>query len=227
MRRHTPDLVVFDLSGTTVKDHGQVPAAFAAAFARAGVPLGAHELKAVRGATKRQAVLNLLPAGPDRAGRAEQVYTAFREELCTRYARGVQPIAGARNTFRWLQDRRVRIALTTGFDRDITSMLLAALGWTTGIADAIVCGDDVAQGRPAPDLILRAMSLTGVDDVGAVAAVGDTALDLRAGSRAGVRWNVGVLSGAHDRATLAAEPHTHLLASVAELPELWSADDVA
>jgi len=39
------------------------------------------------------------------------------------------------DTFGWLRQRRIRIALTTGFDRDITTMLLAALGWTNGIAD--------------------------------------------------------------------------------------------
>ena len=53
-------LVVFDLSGTTVEDRGQVSAAFAAAFERAGFRLSADELRAARGMTKRQAILNLL-----------------------------------------------------------------------------------------------------------------------------------------------------------------------
>ncbi len=50
--------------------------------------------------------------------------------------------------------------------------------------------------------------------------VGDTALDLAAGANAGVRWNIGVWTGAHDRATLASAPHTHLCASVADVPAL-------
>jgi len=220
----TPTLVVFDLGGTTVEDRGQVPAAFAAAFERAGLPLSAEDLRAVRGTTKREAIRNLVSGADDRVARAERVYEAFREELQARYATdGIQPIAGALDTFAWLRHRRIRIALTTGFDRDITAMLLASLGWTNGIADAIVCGDDVTHGRPAPDLIVRAMALTGTKDVRLVATVGDTVHDLRAGASAGVRWNIGVLSGAHDRATLAAEPHTHLLGSVASLPNLWSA----
>jgi phosphoglycolate phosphatase-like HAD superfamily hydrolase len=53
-----------------------------------------------------------------------------------------------------------------------------------------------------------------------VGAVGDTVLDLQAGYNAGVALNVGVLSGAHARSKLAAEPHTHLIASVADLPAL-------
>lgn len=221
-----PALVVFDLSGTTVEDRGQVSTAFAVAFERAGLRLTAEDLRAVRGTTKRQAILGLVSGGPDGVARAERTYETFREELRARYtATGIQAIAGALDTFAWLRHRRIRVALTTGFDRDITSMMLDALGWMNGIADAIVCGEDVIHGRPAPDLILRAMALTAIEDVRLVAAVGDTVHDLRAGARAGVRWNIGVLSGAHDHAALAAEPHTHLLGSVASLPDLWSAQD--
>jgi phosphoglycolate phosphatase-like HAD superfamily hydrolase len=82
----------------------------------------------------------------------------------------------------------------------------------------VVCGDDVARGRPAPDLIVRAMAATGTADASVVANVGDTTMDLEAGHAAGVRWNVGVTSGAHDRARLERAPHTHLIASVADLP---------
>lgn len=39
---------------------------------------------------------------------------------------------------------------------------------------------------------------------------------------AGVGFNVGVLSGAHNRDLLNAEPHTHLLGSVAELPAAFA-----
>jgi phosphonatase-like hydrolase len=120
---------------------------------------------------------------------------------------------------RGLRATGVRVALNTGFDRILTTHLLDALGWTS-VADVVVCGDDVAAGRPAPDLIRQAMAATGVQSADAVANVGDTALDLQAGANAGVGWNIGVWSGAHDFDTLAAGPHTHLCASVAELPAL-------
>ena len=42
-------------------------------------------------------------------------------------------------------------------------------------------------------------------------------LDLQAGYNARVRWNVGVLSGAHQRERLVQEPHTHLIGSVSDL----------
>jgi len=53
-----------------------------------------------------------------------------------------------------------------------------------------------------------------------VMCVGDTVLDLQAGRHAGARYVVGVLSGAHKKAQLEKEPHTHLIASVAALPSM-------
>jgi hypothetical protein len=54
-----------------------------------------------------------------------------------------------------------------------------------------------------------------------VAVVGDTPLDLEAGTNAGARWVIGVLSGAHGLSTMGPTRHTHLLESVAALPCLW------
>lgn len=65
------------------------------------------------------------------------------------------------------------------------------------------------------------MEVTGTLDARQVANVGDTVLDLQTGHRAGVRWNIGVLSGAHGRERLEQALHTHILPSVAELATLW------
>jgi phosphonatase-like hydrolase len=205
------ELVVFDMAGTTVQDDGQVPEAFTAALAEHGVSVGPEEIRGLRGASKREAILRLLPPGAARAERAEWAYASFRDHLARLYADTVRAVPGAVEAFAHLRDRGIRVALNTGFDRDTTRMLLDAL---------VVCGDEVPQGRPAPYLIFRCMEATGIISVGRVANVGDTVLDLRAGHNAGVRLNVGVLSGAHGRDMLAAEPHTHLLASVADLPTL-------
>jgi phosphonatase-like hydrolase len=218
------ELVIFDLAGTTVEDRGEVPAAFAGALAEHGIEVTPEQLKGVRGASKREAVLHFIAPGPHQSGRAAAVYASFREHLARRYqTEGVHPVAGAAATFRSLRGRGVRVALNTGFDRETTALLLRALGWGARVVDAVVCGDDVAQGRPAPYLIFRAMEATGAGSVHKVANVGDTTLDLGAGYNAGVRWNVGVLSGAHERAALERAPHTHLLLSVAEVAGLWTA----
>jgi phosphonatase-like hydrolase len=216
-----PKLVIFDMAGTTVLDQGEVPAAFTAALAEEGIWITPEQVKSVRGASKRQAVYNLMPDGPDRTERTERAYASFKRHLQRRYSTGVKSISGAEETFARLRERQVKIALNTGFDREITNLLLAALGWNSGKIDAVVCGDEVPRGRPAPDLIFHCLAATETLSVHEVAVVGDTILDLQAANNAGVGWNIGVLSGAHAREQLLQQPHTCLLKSVADVPSLW------
>jgi phosphonatase-like hydrolase len=217
------ELVVMDMAGTTVHDGGEVPAAFTAALASHGIAVSEDEIAGVRGASKREVIRQLVARHrPDaESALADEAYDGFRAALAERYGAGVRGVEGAEDVFDWLRRRGVRIALNTGFDRTITGLLLDALGWREGVVDAVVCGDEVRQGRPAPYLVFRAMEATGAASVHRVMNVGDTELDLRAGWNAGVGWNVGVTSGAHARERLERAPHTHLIESVASLPALW------
>lgn len=220
---HDVELVVMDMAGTTVRDGGEVPAAFRSALAAHGVAVTDDELAGVRGASKREVIRTLVTRHqPDALPPLiDEVYAEFRAALAERYGAGVRAVEGAEEVFDWLRRRGVRIALNTGFDRSITGLLLDALGWREGVVDAVICGDEVREGRPAPYLIFRAMEATGAASVHRVMNVGDTELDLRAGWNAGVGWNVGVVSGGHARERLERAPHTHLIQSVASLPGLW------
>jgi phosphonatase-like hydrolase len=214
-----PSLVILDMAGTTVEDRGQVPTAFAETLAANGIVIGADEITRVRGASKRLAIRNLLPPTAQQA--ADRIYSEFRHHLADAYTTGgVRCVPGADRVIADLRARGIKVALTTGFDRDIATLLLSSLGWTRNTVDAVVCGDDVDHGRPAPDMILLAMKLTGVSEADQVANVGDTVLDLESAARAGVKWNVGVLSGAHRREELKRAPHTHIVASVASLDDV-------
>jgi phosphonatase-like hydrolase len=223
-----PELVVSDLAGTTVYDRGEVPAAFADALREAAVPFDPAEITAWRGASKREVLGRLLGRGGAPADavaeRLPRVYGRFHALLAERLARAapvsLPEVGGA---FARLHVGGIRIALTTGFDRGLVEQLLAAVDWAD-LVDAWVCSDDVLLGRPAPDMIVLAMRRCEVKDAGRIAVVGDTRLDLEAARNAGARWRIGVLTGAHDRATLAASPHTHLLDSVRDLPSLWFRD---
>ncbi len=214
-------LVVCDMAGTTVKDSGEVARAFEAALADHGVEASAVQISAVRGASKREAIARLIApkVGSDTA-RVEVVYAAFKTHLQRVFTCEATPVPGAVETFAWLRGRGIKLALNTGFDRDITTLLIDALGWRD-VADAVICNDDVANGRPAPYMIFRAMELTGTMDVRHVLNVGDTVSDLQAAHNASVAVSVGVLSGAHTREQLTREPHHCLIDSVAALPGLW------
>lgn len=214
-------LVVSDIAGTTVHDGGEVAQAFSAALADHGIEASSAQINAVRGASKREAIATLVaPKYGNDASRVQAVYAGFKNHLQRLFTRVARPVQGAPQTLAWLRERGIRIALNTGFDRDITDILLDALQWRA-VADTVICGDDVKVGRPAPYMIFRAMEQTGTSDVRQVLNVGDTVSDLQAAYNAGVAVSVGVLSGAHSRSQLAAEPHTALIGSVADLPLLW------
>ena len=221
------DLVIFDMAGTTILDAGQVPEAFSTVLGAHGIEVTDEALRAARGASKREAIRHFverqIPGDVKEVNtRTEKIFASFREHLARKYTEsGVSSIPGAVETFVWLRSQGIKIALNTGFDRTITTLLLEALGWDKDTVNAMICGDDVPQGRPAPYLIFRAMESTGIISVHQVANVGDTALDLQAGWNAGVRWNIGVLSGAHKKDHLEKAPHTHLIPSLAVLPDLW------
>ena len=219
-------LVVFDMAGTTVYDGDAVSLCLRAALAEHGVSATRDAVNAVMGLPKPVAIARLLAAsssGDVAAAEVKLVHEEFRRRMIAHY-RGdpsVAPCDGAVETFDWLKRQDVRVALDTGFDRTIASAILERLGWAgSPLIDATVTSDEVARGRPAPDMIERAMRLCGVVDHAAVGKVGDTPADLRQGTAAGCGLVVGVTSGSHSREQLAAVPHTHLIDRLAELPPL-------
>jgi phosphonatase-like hydrolase len=219
-------LVVLDLAGTTIEDTGQVSEAFTFVLNEYGINISNERLQAVRGASKREAIRGFVESrlggqSSEIFNLTEQIFAAFCKRLATKYnEKGVCAIGGITETLQWLRGRKIKVALNTGFDRAITVLLLEALEWEKALVNTVICGDDVPRGRPAPYLIFRAMEATGVASVHEVVNVGDTVLDLAAGWNAGVRGNIGVLTGAHTKAQLERAPHTHIIPSVAALPAL-------
>ncbi|MEZ4707495.1 MAG: phosphonatase-like hydrolase [Caldilineaceae bacterium] len=223
------DLAVLDMAGTTIQDRGEVPAAFDAAMATRGIQITPAQLANVRGAAKRTAIRTLLAEkmgadDPTLDKQTAETYAAFGEFLRASFAtNGVALIPGVEQALRDLRQRGIKIALNTGFDREMAAAILTYLPLDRGAIDAVVCGDDVSMGRPAPYMIFRAMEKTGVISVHNVMTVGDTALDLAAGHNAGAALNVGVLSGAHPLERLKTAPHTHIVESAADLA--WVLED--
>jgi len=216
-------LIVLDVGGTIIEDRGNVPESLRNALAHHGIDSTPEEISKWRGASKREIIRHFvdqqsLPANADRDKLTATVYDEFTADLIAVY-RSVPPIAGAEDAIRELRQKGYLVATTTGFDRAITASIFGRLGWNQYFA-ATICSDDVAQGRPSPFMLFHAMESARVNRVAEVVAVGDTPLDLQAGSNAGLRAVVGVLSGAGTADNLRREPHTHILPSVAALPAL-------
>ncbi len=219
-------LVVFDMAGTTVKDGGLVMGAMGRAMETSGYATDRETLLPWMGTHKLQAFQHLLRArlGPDNPEiypEAERINRAYDEAMLEACRKGpLEPIGGATEAFGALREMEIKIALTTGFSRDVQEEMLDCLGWKDGIVDAWVNADDVSAGRPAPYMIFRAMEATGIGNVAQVAKVGDSTVDLQAGTNAGAAGVIGVLTGVQSAADLGTVRHTHIIPSVAALPAL-------
>ncbi len=226
-------LIVFDMAGTTVVHHGEVHTSLQAALAHVGVAISYEEANAVMGHPKPRAIRQLLQAKLDDVSQAteayvQQIHQDFVQRMVDYYRTNpeVQEKEGVSATWRTLRERGIQIALDTGFSRPIANAIIERLEWS-GLLDASVTSDEVAQGRPYPDMIFRAMELTGTQAVEKVAKVGDTPSDMQQGTTAGCPWVVGVTTGAYAAEVLQQEPHTHLIERTEELLSILKVQTLA
>ncbi|HEX4607105.1 MAG TPA: phosphonatase-like hydrolase [Urbifossiella sp.] len=219
------ELVVFDMAGTTVHDGDGVNAAFRAALAGHGVAADPAVIDRVMGYYKPEAIRIILDTvgRPATAAEVDMIHTDFVARMKDYYATNpdVRPIPGAVEGFARLRAAGVKVALNTGFGRAIADAVLARLGWSVpGVVDATIASDEAPRGRPHPDMIRALMERLGVRDPRAVVKVGDTTVDMEEGTNVGCGKVVGVTTGAFTWEQLATRPHTHIVASVADVPSL-------
>jgi phosphonatase-like hydrolase len=129
---------------------------------------------------------------------------------------------GTEDVFTWCRQQNIKVVTDTGFHRDINNAIMDGLGWLkNGLIDLSVDIETThGVGRPAPYMIFHTMQQLGVQSVHEVVKIGDTPADLLSGFNAGCAGNIGVLSGANTKETLSKYPHTHMLNSINDLPEL-------
>ncbi len=230
-------LVVFDMAGTTVRDDNEVLHCFLEAAAATGLAVGATEVNPMMGWPKKRVFQTLWQRqlGPDHAdyeAKVEQAFGKFKILLEDHYrTQPVEPTEGCLEIFAWLRSRQIKIALNTGFYREVTNIILQRLGWDQGLNQDYLGSEDSLiqasitpseiynhEGRPAPYMIQKAMYQLGIRDPQAVAVLGDTPADLEAGFNAHSGLILGVTNGTHSAAELQPYPQQGLLGSLQELP---------
>ncbi|MCB0663566.1 MAG: HAD hydrolase-like protein [Saprospiraceae bacterium] len=228
------DLVVFDMSGTTVKDQNEVMESFLEAATHYDLNTDPTHLNTMMGWSKIEVFRKLwtekLGEGhPEIEIRAQKALQVFKKHLRAWYdTNPAQPNPGVEEVFDWLKKNKVKIALTTGFYREVTNQILQQLGWDIGldsnhmgneasIISVSISSDEVEHGRPEPDMLLKAMRMLGVKDPKRVIKVGDTPADLIAGHKAGVLLNIGITSGTHTEAELSAYPNDGFVFTLSQL----------
>ena len=120
----------------------------------------------------------------------------------------------AQPTLRWLKSRGIRVGiLSTKYRRRIVDFFRDKD--VPGLIDLIIGGEDVAQAKPHPEGLFKAMQCLNVEPSD-VLYVGDSVVDARTAENAGVDF-AGVLTGTTLRSELAVYPHVFLMSSLSEL----------
>lgn len=227
-------LVVCDLAGTTVKDNKDVHRVLQMVLREYDVHVTINDANEVMGLPKPLAIRLLLEKRKERTIKVTSeligsIHRLFVTEMINFYSNDdfFGEKDGVSGTFRRLKENGIKVAVDTGFDREITNAILKRVKWIDNqLIDVSVTSDEVTNGRPHPDLVFKAMQLAGVSDAKAVAKVGDTISDLIEGNSAGCGMVVGVTSGAFPKERLEQEKHTHLIENIPQLLNILQSTQV-
>lgn len=219
-------LAVFDIAGTTVADDHAVATAFRHAFETYGYTgISEEEVQPLMGYRKPvaiQMVLEKLGATQD-MDLVNDIHDEFVGEMLDHYeyAAEVKAMPQAENVFLQLRTRGIRVALNTGFSRDIADAIVSRLQWKErGLIDDYIASDEVESGRPQPFMIQVLMQRAGINDASEVAKIGDTEVDINEGRNAGCSLVVAVTTGAFSRSQLELHHPDHIIDNLNQLPAL-------
>ena len=98
----------------------------------------------------------------------------------------VVAFSGADHLVRRCRDAGFRVVLATSGPRSDLAWMLPAIGVGEGVLAGATTADDVAEGKPAPDLMTTAIQQHDLDPARTV-TVGDTVWDVEAARAVGVR----------------------------------------
>ena len=107
---------------------------------------------------------------------------------------GIELKEGCLEILDFLRKQGIKIAIATSTQGDVSVRNLTNLGLADKY-DALVTGDMVENGKPAPDIFLEAARLIGADPSQTI-VVGDSSFDMIGGYRAGMRPVMVIDSGA-------------------------------
>jgi haloacid dehalogenase superfamily, subfamily IA, variant 1 with third motif having Dx(3-4)D or Dx(3-4)E len=212
-------LCLFDCDGTLVDSQHTIVAAMQAAFrAVERPPPSADAVRGIVGLSLTDAVAALLGGGVAAADTAEtaRVAAAYLDALKTISipAEGPEPLfPGVRDGLGVLDADGWLLGIATGKSRRALDETLSE----HALVDRFVTLQtaDRAPGKPAPDMVLRAIAETGTD-LGRTVVIGDSIFDMQMATHAGA-MAIGVAWGYHPVEALRAAGASAVAGSFTEL----------
>ncbi len=153
--------VLYDMDGTILDTEHVHYDGWKKAFEESGVPFDPKYLEAMRGVNREKQKLLFEDWFHGTAD-----YPKMREircEYCDRWfaEHGIEVLPGYRELDLWLRERHIPRAVCSGTRRDVIREEFAVAGLEFNFEDA-VCGNEVANCKPAPDIFLMGAKRLGL-----------------------------------------------------------------
>ena len=220
------ELVVFDMAGTTVKDKNYVGVAFQNAMDKYGYLVAIENINPIMGYEKPLAIKMMLDKyEPNRlkitAKLINSIHSEFVASMLKFYetSHDIVPLPHVEETFLKLREAGIKVALDTGFSRDIADVIIGRMGWEDKI-DFLVASDEVEHGRPYPDMIEKIKVALKIESSDVIAKVGDTEVDINEGINGGCKYVIGITTGAFTREQLVPYNPTHIIDDISEVLQI-------
>ncbi|WP_186767519.1 phosphonoacetaldehyde hydrolase [Blastopirellula retiformator] len=202
--------MVFDWAGTVIDFGCCAPASvFRRVFQQKGLEITARQAREPMGLAKRAHIAAVIAmpevnqAWIDRFGEVptdadvDALYSEFlplQKEVLSDHC---DLIPGVVELVETLRRREIAIGGTTGYTRELMSVVTPAAARQGYSPDAAICSDEVREGRPAPWMIFELAQRTDVYPMACVAKVDDTPVGIAAGHAAGA-WTVAVTDSGNE-----------------------------
>ena len=198
-------LLVFDMAGTTVNEHGIVYETLYTTMNNYGLSVSRDDIQKWHGANKYEVLNNYLGkkySGDDIISKniRQQLHTNFDINLKDRYFTNSNVTLidnKLPELFNSLREKNIKIALNTGYSKEIQGAIIDKLRMGEFI-DTYISSEEVKYGRPYPYMIYHLMEKCGIQNPKSVIKFGDTKNDILEGLNAQCLASVGVLSGADE-----------------------------
>jgi phosphoglycolate phosphatase-like HAD superfamily hydrolase len=174
--------VLLDIDGTLVDSNGAHAWAWTEALREHGHQVDYSHVRRLIGMGSDKFLR--AAAGIDERSADGQAVTATKKELFERLVPELRPTHGARALVERFERERLRIVLATSAAPDEVELLMHAAG-LEHLIPAATTGHDVAETKPAPDLVHAALVRANVSAAKAV-LIGDTPYDMASASAAAV-----------------------------------------
>lgn len=205
-------LIIFDMAGTTVNESNIVYKTIQSVIEDFGYDLDL-DFVLLHGAGKEkwQAIHDILQElvqnKPDNE-EVSRIYRDFEDKL--KFAYNVSPMHlfdGVLHAINQFRKDQIKVAFNTGYSRSVAESILRKVDVQIGRdIDLLVTSSEVQHSRPAPDMIVKACEVLGIAPENSI-KIGDSKIDIEEGKNAGVKYNIGITTGAQQRQILEqAEP---------------------